>query len=410
MSASKLNSVAIEKRLSSTPHQESDLPQKKVLVVERIFSLYRKPVFDLVNQKVDLKVFFGKNKSGIRTAQTEYSESIPSFQYLRNDTSVLLFPIRKLLKNKPQVVIFDLAIGILNLPFIILICKLLGIKIAFWSHGYNRKIGFHPEKRLSDKYRLFLWRLVNANIVYGHADKRILQKYLSKKEVFVAPNTLDTPTLLKIKEKLQIEGKAQIRKRLNIKHKFNIVFIGRMLASKRPELLIDIYSILKSRYNLTLGIHFIGDGEMLQPIKERVRLNVLESDFYFHGPLYDDEKNGELLFISDLMIMPGDLGLSVNHAFCFGCPVVSFKRKNGIPAHGPEVEYVVNNKTGFLIEDSTPEAMAATINDFIRNNTLKEEFQKNIAFTVENIFPLEKMVGGVLDCIDYLTKGQQNLD
>ena len=67
----------------------------------------------------------------------------------------------------------------------------------------------------------------------------------------------------------------------------------------------------------------------------------------FHGAIHDDVKTGEILFACDMMVMPGYLGLSVNHAFCFDCPVMSFEQQKNGPFHSPEVEYVINNKTGF---------------------------------------------------------------
>jgi glycosyltransferase involved in cell wall biosynthesis len=376
---------------------------KKVIIIEKLFPFYRKAVFDFISQKVELKVLHGKNNSGTKSISTYYSEQIPSFQYGKKETNVLLFPIWKILKYKPRIVICDFALGILNLPFIILVCKLMKFKFVFWSHGYNRKIGFEPETRFLDKYRLFLLKFADANIIYSRMDKDFLQKYLNKEKLFVAQNTIDTSTLIKIRERLENEGKINIKKRLNIKHEYNIIFISRMLRSKKPELLIDIYEILKNIYGIKAGIHFIGDGEMLPLIKKEVHLKSYDDDYFFHGTSHDNVLNGELLYLSNIMVIPGDLGLSINYSFCFDCPVISFKQKHGYPAHGPEVEYVINNKTGFLVEEQTPEAMANVINSFIVNNQLRNEFTKNIRFSVENEFPLEKMVSGVLDCINYVT-------
>ena len=371
-----------------------------VVIVSKVFPLYRKAVFDSMSQQVELRVLHGKNNSGIESASAPYAEEIPYIQYGKNETNVLLFPMVKILKYKPRVVIFDLALGILNLPFIILFCKLLGIKFVFWSHGYNRKKGFQPRKKIVDRYRLFLLRAADANILYSSHDKKFLQQFLDEKKIFVAQNTLDTPTLLKLRNKLEIEGKANVKKRLGITHEYNIIFISRMLSSKKPELLIAIYEILKSTYQIKVGVHFIGDGEMLPQIKEAVNLKSYNEDYYFHGAIHDDLLNGELLYSSDIMVMPGYLGLSVNYSFCFDCPVISFKEKNGYPAHSPEVEYVVDNKTGFLVEEQTPEAMAYAINSLFKDQKMQEQFTKNIRRAVETEFPLEKMVHGALKCIN----------
>ena len=120
---------------------------KKVIIIERVFAVYRKPVYDLISQQTDLKVLYGKSKSGIKTAETTYAEQIPSYQYGKNDSNVLLFPLWKIIKFRPHMVTLDFALGVLNLPIIILACKLLGVKVVFWSHGYDRKNGFPPGKQ-----------------------------------------------------------------------------------------------------------------------------------------------------------------------------------------------------------------------------------------------------------------------
>jgi len=377
---------------------------KKVVIIQKIFANYRKPVFDLLAQHVELLVLNGHNNSGIETIRTNYSKKIFSIQYWFNETALILFPLFQILKFKPQVVILEFAIGIINLPFIILTCKVFGIKCAFWSHGYNRAIGFEPRRRLSDRYRLILMNLIDANIVYGKKDKEILKHYITKSEIFIAQNTLDTISASQIRDKLELEGRMNIKNRLKVKHEKNLIFIGRMLTSKKPELLIDMYELLKFKYNIVVGVHFIGDGPMLETIKNIVVKKGIGEDIYFHGAVYDENKNGELLFISDLMVMPGSVGLSVNHSFCFNCPVLSFKKINGHPVHGPEVEYIIHNKTGFLLEDHSPIAMATFGYKLLTDDRLRQEFKENIQSMVKNIFPLEKMVSGVVECVDYLSE------
>ena len=374
----------------------------KVVIIEKIFANYRKPIYDLLADQVKLLVLHGKNNSGIEMASTEYSKRIPSIQYSKKETALILFPLLQIFKFKPQIVVMDFALGIINLPIIIFICKLMGIKCAFWSHCYDRSIGFTPESRLADKYRLMLMRWVDSIIVYSKGDKNVLKPYLTKPKIFIAPNTLDTTATFRIRKKLELEGKSRIKKRLKVSHEMNLIFIGRIIPSKNPQLLIDLYDLLKDKYKIALGIHFIGDGPLLTQIKHLVKEKSIENDFYFHGSIYDNIKNGELLFISDLMVMPGAAGLSVNHAFCFNCPVLTFKNINGFPAHGPEVEYVIHNKTGFLLANHTLEEMAVTINDYLKNKGVQNEIKRNLKNTVENTFPIEKMLEGLLECFEYL--------
>jgi len=374
----------------------------KVVLVERIFTTYRKAVYDLISQRVELKLLHGRNNSGVKTTQTEYSQIIPHWQFGKKETNVLLFPLGQIVKNRPKVVILDFALGVLNLPVIIFFSKLFKIKIAFWSHGYNRKTGFHPRQRWVDKYRLWLMKRVDAHIVYSTFDKKVLSHHINRHKIFVAQNTLDTNYLNQIRTALLNRGRESVKSQLGISHPFNICFIGRMLPDKKPELLLDVYEILKNEYHLTPGVHFIGEGPMLPLIKEKVEQRGYSRDFYFHGAVYDDQRSGALLFSCDMMVMPGYLGLSVNHAFCFDCPVLSFETVNGFPAHSPEVEYVVHNKTGFLVKKHSARAIAACLYDYLTDEKMQQAFKRNIRYAVTRIYPLARMVEGVLACINFL--------
>lgn len=376
--------------------------------MQRIFAIYRKPIFDRLLERIDFLFLFGKNNSGIKNGEADYAESIPSFQYQKRESSVLLFPIFKILKHRPNIVIFEFALGILNLPISIVICKLLNIKTAFWSHGYKRKTGFHPERNIADKYRLFLMKMVDLNIVYSHSDKELLQKYLGKNTVKVVQNTIDTTSLTILKKKLEKEGREQIKKRLGIGHKINLIFIGRMMPSKQPDYLLDVYTELKKNHNITAAIHFIGAGEMLNEIKDQSRKIGAEKDVFFHGTINNYILSGELLFISDLMISKGAMGLNINHSFCLGCPIVSFEGQNGTPNHGPEIEHVEHNRTGFLLKDNNIETVGQTIFNYLQDEAIQQTFRKNIVYKVENNFPMSKMIDDLVECINFLKKGIKN--
>lgn len=380
----------------------------RIVLLERIFSNYRKPVYDLIGQHMNIRLLHGNNNSGIGVANTNYSHKIPFIQFGKNETNLILFPLIKILTNRPQVVISDFALGMINLPFIILFCKILNIKFAFWSHAYNRKTGFNPDKSWKDRYRLFLMKRVDALIFYSEEGRKVMKNYIPEERIFIAQNTLDTRALTKIRDQLQEEGVAAIKKRLNIHHDFNLIFIGRMLEDKKPDYLVDIYESLKNKYQLKVGIHFVGEGTLLPLIKKRVTDNHYEDDFYFHGSIYQNEKSGALLYLSDLMIMPGYLGLSVNHAFCFDCPVVSFKEINGFPPHSPEIEYVIHNKTGFLLEEQTPQAISEIVDTYLKNKTLQKEMASNIRFMVKEKFPIERMVEGVIRSIQFMLKQEKS--
>lgn len=372
----------------------------RVVLIQRVFAEYRKTIYDELANFIDFRVLHSRGNVGIPEASTTYSLEIQQTKYGKKETNTFLWVFRTLIKLKPKVIIHEFAIGILSLPFTFLFAKLTGTKFILWSHGYDRKKGFHPEKNIADKYRLWLMKKANALILYGQLDKQLLSKYITQKKIFVAQNTLDVSKLSAIKDKLLKEGKSSVKLRNGFSHKYNLIFIGRLLKDKEPEILIQVYELLKQK-QVNTGVHFVGEGEQLEKLISEVTLKGYQSDIFFHGTIHDDIKTGELLFSSNLMIMPGYLGLSVNHAFCFDCPVISFAQGINGPFHSPEVEYVINGETGFLIEDHNVEALAEIIHTYLMDIDLQNKVKYNIQSMIQNVCSVENMKRGVLDAINY---------
>jgi glycosyltransferase involved in cell wall biosynthesis len=374
----------------------------KVVIIGRVFSAYRKPIYDILSKKYNFKFLHSQNKSGINQVITPYSVKIKSFDFSTKETGTYLFITNYLEKIKPQVVIHEFAIGILSMFKTYLKCKLLNMKFILYSHGYNRKTGFNPQKSWFDKIRLFYLKKADAIIVYGQFDKGVLSNYINTDKIFVAQNTLDTHGLSSIKNKLIEEGRENVKKRIGFDKQYNLVFIGRLLSDKNPDLVIDALDQLLNTYQVDVALHYVGGGGEYAHLKEKVESLGLANKVVFHGAMHNETKTGEILFASDMMVMPGYLGLSVNHAFCFDCPVMSFEQQENGPFHSPEVEYVVNNETGFLLQEHSVNSLAHALNDYLINPTLQLTIKKNIQKMVSEVFPIEKMVKGFDDAISYV--------
>ena len=176
-------------------------------------------------------------------------------------------------------------------------------------------------------------RYSDAIILYGYESKKELSKYVNADKIFVAPNTLNTTKLLEIYNAINKIGVKSIKRSIGFIHDFNIIFIGRLLKDKLPEYLIVLYEKLKLKLPNSIAIHFVGDGEMRHILQQKVSSNNYSKDFFFYGEIHDDQKSGELLYASDIMVMPGYVGLSINHAFCFNCPVATFEQGPNGPFH-----------------------------------------------------------------------------
>jgi len=371
-----------------------------LMIVQKIFAHYREPVFNELKKKYTLTVVHSKDDSGIKQIETDYSV-IAGKIGLGAHTRLYLKMVPILFKYRPRVVIHEFTMGIISMINVIILSKVLKYKLVLWSHGYNRKKGFNPAKSIGDKLRLLYIKISDALLLYGESDKEMLSKYVDKNKIFTAKNTFDTGALLKIYDELAAKGKDKVKQDKKVKFKYNLIFIGRLIKSKQPELLLKIYELLKDKLNNDIGIHYIGDGESKKSLMDEVKNKNYSDNFFFQGAVYEDDKIGELLFLSDMMVLPGECGLSVVHAFSFSCPVVTYESDIYGPYHGPEIDYVINNKTGYLVKKDDPEKMAEVIYTYLKDNNLQKEFKINIIAMVKNDLSLNSMVSGISNCVEY---------
>lgn len=370
----------------------------KILIVQRIFAKYRKDILDELQREINFVLLHSVNKSSINQVCSSYSKKISSFQYSKKETNVFLNVFPYIFKNRPEIIIHEFSIGIVSLIPIFILARLFGIKFILWGHGYERTKGFYPEKKIIDKLRLFLIKKADAVIFYGLEAKLVMSKYLKGEKFFIAFNCLNTNTLSKTRDKLEKVGRENLKKKIGFNHKYNLIFIGRLLKSKQPQLLLDLCEHLINRQGNLICIHFVGDGDYLIQLKKIVILKGLENNIKFYGAIHDDIINGELLYCSDLMVMPGPVGLSVNHAFNFDCPVVTFEQDG----HGPEIEYLINEKTGFIVETHTIEAMAFIISKYLKSKDIQYQMKINIRKMVETSCSIDSFIKGFVDAIKFV--------
>jgi glycosyltransferase involved in cell wall biosynthesis len=370
----------------------------KVLMIHRIFPSYRKFVYDKLAESFNFLLLHGDNDTEVKLAVTDYSKVIKGFNYSKKNTHLIFDTFSTLFKFKPEAIIHESSIGILTLFPMYICAKIMGVKFILYGHGYNRFTGFEPDKSWIDKYRVFLMKISDATIVYTHTDKRRMSNFVSAEKLFVAQNTLDTKPAKVIRTGLDAFGKEAIKQKLGFTHPFNLIYIGRIVEEKRPENLLDIFEILNKKMPNQVGIHFVGGGEV-EPLEKRIKDNNWQDSVKFHGWIHDSQKSGEILYASDLMIMPGNVGLAVNHAFMFDCPVVTFLQTEMSP---PEIEYIVDNETGFKIPDFSIEKMANTIQEYLQNEELQQSMQKAIRHKMDIELTPENMAKGFMDAVDYV--------
>jgi glycosyltransferase involved in cell wall biosynthesis len=265
------------------------------------------------------------------------------------------------------------------------------------GHAYDRKHGFNPRKSWKDKYRLLLIKLSNGVILYHENEIGKFAPYVSRHKLFFANNTLDTNNFGQIREEILRNQNFSINPRI-----LKLTFLGRLLIEKQPEKIIAIANMLEKVYNVNVEVCYLGGGEAKSNIVSEIEKHNFKGFVKFYDEIFDDYIIGKELLSSDFMICLGALGLSINHSFCFDCPVISLKSEEGQePFHGPEINYLKHGINGFLFEEFDPQKIAEKIYQFSSDDIIRSIFTKNIRETVLNEMPVESMINSILNALNY---------
>lgn len=375
----------------------------KIIIIQRIFPIYRKAIFDKLNKVYGVRIFHGKNKSGIKQIETAYTTPIKLIQPFKKETVGFLFGFIKIFKAKPDIIIHEFTIGIPSLLLVRLQALIMGSKFIVWGHNINLKRGFKPFLSISDFYRYLIMRSSHAVLFYIPDQMMHVKKYINNDKMFVAYNALDTDAQLKNYKQIAQHSQADVKKELNINFKYNLIFISRLLPAKKPEQIIDIYSMIDAHIRPMVGIHIIGNGPMYDHLQTIIDKVGYSSNIKLYGEITDEYTLGKFLYISDFMINPGYLGLSVNLAFAYGCPIITFDNKEMDQMHSPEVYYLKDKYSGIKIKNLNLAEMADAISKSLADGSYSK-MRENCLSTIYEEGSIQQMFSGFENSIAFVNR------
>jgi glycosyltransferase involved in cell wall biosynthesis len=136
-----------------------------------------------------------------------------------------------------------------------------------------------------------------------------------------------------------------------------IAFIGRLTKVKKLQMLIETLARLR-REQHPFNLLIVGDGPERQPL-EALAASVDGKDWIrFHGATHDEAQIARLLASSDLVVSPGNVGLTGIHALVYGTPVITH---GSFAYQGPEFEAITPGKNGLFFKADDPEDLGRKI-------------------------------------------------
>ena len=118
--------------------------------------------------------------------------------------------------------------------------------------------------------------------------------------------------------------------------------MGRLNEPKRVDALIEAARELRQQQPIAIEVLVVGSGPAESQLKT---LGGGEGWCRFLGQVQDSDALGRIFRASDAVVIPGYVGLAVNHAFAHGLPVITCHSE----LHSPEIEYIEDQVNGLIL-------------------------------------------------------------
>jgi len=296
--------------------------------------------------------------------------------------------IKKTIKDdKLDVVIMMFSPYIISTFFRPLFDLKRNYKLVAWTHGYFKGEDFSSYK--NKILRMFL-KKCDAILLYTEQEaEKYIDNGFSEDRVFFTNNTLDTDKIDKIKTTISQTQINRIKEKYGLKAKKTLIFVGRLINSKRIEVLLKAMEELNENYFLFV----IGDGRDRDIVK---KYDNLYKNICWLGKITDEKKLAPYFLVSDLFVMPGKTGLSINHAFCYGLPYVTTDEN----IHAPEVYLLNEGKNGEYFQKRDHIDLARTIVDMTENRCKLKNYSQSAARIIEAKYNIDNMENKFIDMLN----------
>ena len=255
----------------------------------------------------------------------------------------------------------------LSIWFVLIWSKITMKKVVLWSHGINDDI----PKWKTRIFHKFFWSLPSHIMLYGNYSKDFMVKFgIPENKMSVIYNSLDYDRQLPIRQSLH---KTDIYK----SHFGNdypvLLYIGRIQKRKKIDMVIEAMHILDQQ-DIKVNFVCIGDNNEDSGIKPLIEKYSLGDRVWIYGPLYDEEKKGEMLYNADVCVTPGNVGLTAMDCLMYGCPIIT---NDDFTRQMPEFEAIEDGVTGAFFKNDDIQSLATTIHLWIENHKDRTEVMEN---------------------------------
>lgn len=248
--------------------------------------------------------------------------------------------------------------------------RLLGKRSIVWGHAWSRK----GRSSLTNKLRLCMMKLSTGVITYTQSHREEVRVILGKKYIQAAPNAV-----------LSSHECYPASNDLGVKQ--DIIFVGRLVAAKKPRLLLEGFRLAQEIHRLEGNLIIVGEGPERVLLEDMVRKHRLQDSVLFYGQLSDIKKLRDLYATALCSVSPGYVGLSAIQSFAFGVPMLIADAE----FHSPEIEACIPDFNCMYFQSDSAVDLARKLDEVQRSREKWIALKERISSWTADNYTFEAM-------------------
>jgi glycosyltransferase involved in cell wall biosynthesis len=272
-----------------------------------------------------------------------------------------------------ETAVVELNPRIISTWFVLIVRSLLRRRTLAWGHAWPRA-GRHAR---SDRLRHVVRSLSGGLILYMEEDRKALLADRFKKPIYVAPNSM--------------ARSSQQRAVGPIGERSSVLWIGRLVAVKKPYLAIDAFRLALPELRKSTKLLMVGEGPEWDRCVASATDLIEAARVQFLGGV-DEESVAELFGSALASVATGYVGLNATQSIGYGCPMLY---PSGEP-HAPEIS-ALDESNSLSFYGGDPTALAKAIIEIERS---QDRFDREaISQRARKTYSAERMAVNFLEAI-----------
>lgn len=197
-----------------------------------------------------------------------------------------------------------------------------------------------------------------------------------------------------------------IKKLLSEKNEAEILWAGRMLDWKHPEMIIELAKKLE-KARIEYKINVIGDGPMSETVHNMIKENHLEQKVNMLGSMNAEKVRGYMekasIFIATSDYHEG-WGAVINESMNSGCAVVASTAMGAVPF------LIKHGHNGMSYKSGDVEAFSKCVIELLKNRALREQIAQNAYETIVSEWNAQEAAKRLIVLCENLLEGKKGGD